>query len=509
MRARASLARQSTPDAEYLVATARAWYGDGDGCEHLLGAIEPGALTVADPADYLALRATNLALSRGAPAHALGLLVAARTAEDPAPVQVIDQLTALLGAHPESAGEPSGSALSLQWTLLSLYSRAFSAVVRGDLIGAEGTAQSVARLGSDRIIDGVTSLIVGIIRDARGDVTEASSSFETAWFCLRDHSPRSWRFWAAAWSARELAMLGDRRAAEHRLEFATEDEQNLPESMAIRLAMSRAWIQALRGDVSAAAHTLQGATRSAHHAGCDELELECIHLQLRFGETPDADRVHQLLTEGSVLGGIIRDHAWAARRRDTAVLLDIAGRYDRIGHELLGAEVRATVAFILRRRHRDAEAQALAFGTQSVLARLGAQNSPTVRDIAVGLPLTAREREIAHLVAEGYSNSEIARRVVRSVRTVEGHVYRACVKLSVDGRIPLARLVGRVAFAPSVSTRPVSPLPRGQKPAEDPLSAQDLLWPQQDPISQDPTPLDLMSPDLASPAPRELHQSSA
>ena len=53
------------------------------------------------------------------------------------------------------------------------------------------------------------------------------------------------------------------------------------------------------------------------------------------------------------------------------------------------------------------------------------------------LPLTVREREIANLVAAGLSNREIADRLTVSVRTVEGHLYRACIKL--DTRPPDTR----------------------------------------------------------------------
>ena len=42
------------------------------------------------------------------------------------------------------------------------------------------------------------------------------------------------------------------------------------------------------------------------------------------------------------------------------------------------------------------------------------------------LPLTARERETASMVALGLSNKVIADRLTVSVRTVEGHIYRAC-----------------------------------------------------------------------------------
>ncbi|MFD1507598.1 AAA family ATPase [Georgenia yuyongxinii] len=53
--------------------------------------------------------------------------------------------------------------------------------------------------------------------------------------------------------------------------------------------------------------------------------------------------------------------------------------------------------------------------------------------------LTARERELAVAVARGYTNQEIAARMVLSVRTVENHVFAACRKLQVDNREDLGR----------------------------------------------------------------------
>ena len=47
----------------------------------------------------------------------------------------------------------------------------------------------------------------------------------------------------------------------------------------------------------------------------------------------------------------------------------------------------------------------------------------------------------ANLVAAGLSNKEIADRLVVSVRTVEGHLYRACIKLDISDREDLASLI--------------------------------------------------------------------
>jgi DNA-binding NarL/FixJ family response regulator len=57
------------------------------------------------------------------------------------------------------------------------------------------------------------------------------------------------------------------------------------------------------------------------------------------------------------------------------------------------------------------------------------------------LPLSTREREIANLAARGLSNRDIAERLTVSLRTVEGHIYRACIKLDVTDREALAVLI--------------------------------------------------------------------
>lgn len=58
--------------------------------------------------------------------------------------------------------------------------------------------------------------------------------------------------------------------------------------------------------------------------------------------------------------------------------------------------------------------------------------------------LTAREREVAELVAEGASNAQIAADLFMSETTVKSHVTRIFVKLDVDNRVKLAIAV-RVA----------------------------------------------------------------
>jgi DNA-binding CsgD family transcriptional regulator len=61
--------------------------------------------------------------------------------------------------------------------------------------------------------------------------------------------------------------------------------------------------------------------------------------------------------------------------------------------------------------------------------------------MAAPLPLTRREREIITLAGQGLSNQQIADRLDLSVRTVEGHLYRAGAKLATTHRDQLAALL--------------------------------------------------------------------
>ena len=59
----------------------------------------------------------------------------------------------------------------------------------------------------------------------------------------------------------------------------------------------------------------------------------------------------------------------------------------------------------------------------------------------VGLLLSAREREVMELVAEGMGNREIAEALFISENTVKGHLRRIIDKLKVNNRVEVARYV--------------------------------------------------------------------
>lgn len=122
--------------------------------------------------------------------------------------------------------------------------------------------------------------------------------------------------------------------------------------------------------------------------------------------------------------------------------------------ELVGA-INAGVSAVLPRNCSDSDllsavhavARSAAFLPPDTLRRL----FRVIRDRAVapepdgaGLSqLTRRERQVAGIVAQGHSNSQIARQLQLSEKTIEGHLSRIYSKLGIVSRAALASVVTR------------------------------------------------------------------
>lgn len=79
--------------------------------------------------------------------------------------------------------------------------------------------------------------------------------------------------------------------------------------------------------------------------------------------------------------------------------------------------------------------------------------------------LTAREREILQLVAEGYSSTAIARRLTISARTAEAHRANVMRKLRLRNQAELIRYaLSRGVLAPTVMVRAPDTRRRGRRP---------------------------------------------
>ncbi|WP_229831057.1 helix-turn-helix transcriptional regulator [Actinoplanes ianthinogenes] len=131
-----------------------------------------------------------------------------------------------------------------------------------------------------------------------------------------------------------------------------------------------------------------------------------------------------------------------------------AWRVDGQPFELATALIRSAEAHAA---DRSAAAAALAEGTaiatglgaaplleaaETLARRLGVR--PAAAESAVDEVLTAREREVLHLVAEGQSNGQIAQRLFISPKTASVHVSRIIAKLEVTNRVEAAAVARRL-----------------------------------------------------------------
>ncbi|WP_308196883.1 LuxR family transcriptional regulator [Sinomonas terrae] len=157
------------------------------------------------------------------------------------------------------------------------------------------------------------------------------------------------------------------------------------------------------------------------------------------------DRLDELLSvawpmegqwaEAGVLLGAAFDEGSADSLRAAGDALRSAG-FPRLARECY-----ADALAQLENTPSRAEARAVWEGQRACDAELGETAAVAQPAAPVG-ELTRRERQIVALAISGLSDREIADRLTVSVRTVEGHLYRAYSKLGVSSREQLSSAVG-------------------------------------------------------------------
>ncbi|MGZ4527080.1 MAG: LuxR C-terminal-related transcriptional regulator, partial [Mycobacterium sp.] len=207
------------------------------------------------------------------------------------------------------------------------------------------------------------------------------------------------------------------------------------------LSLASGWAMAASGRLSEAVTSAQQAAQLVRERGQPTHELACIQAAAQWGDASQAGRARELGEALSLpLANAVALHAESLLAGDGEGLLAASAAYRRIGDRAAAADAaaQASVAFDESQQHRRGlYAAALA---KELAEQCGGLCTPALRTPA-GLKLSGRQRDVVELVVVGLSNRQIAEKLVMSVRTVEGHVYRACQRVGAQSREELASIV--------------------------------------------------------------------
>lgn len=281
---------------------------------------------------------------------------------------------------------------------------------------------------------------LGIVALARGHLAEAATHLRAAAALLRGNDIGNLRH-VLHELALSQAVAGDAAGVASALAEATTANSGLIEPFVEDVRIDAALLAA-QGDVSGARRLLLDALagRSARTAFYD---VPAWHDLARYGAPEDAARELAGWVEradGPLVGWYL-DQARALAGADPDALEDVATTFEEHGYDLDAAESLAAASAAAHRGGEERRATALDRRVDDLLGRCGPETPRTPLLAARGelQALSAREREVAALAADGLSDNEVAERLVLSPRTVHAHLRSIYRKLGVSGRSELAQ----------------------------------------------------------------------
>jgi len=306
---------------------------------------------------------------------------------------------------------------------LAYLARAHFLWLRGDYPAARTDAQACTDLcrerGPDQTLFLATTLLA-ILSSGKGDWTEAArlhdEAFQLAWQ-LNDP-------WLVASSLNNLGLIamerGDHEVARSRLEQALTGFRQAGDRFTVALSLdSLARVNLKLGDNAAARANF----------------LEALAISVEFRDSVNAANGLDGLAELEVVQG--------SASRALQLISAAHSLRKSIGVELapeFNPPVEGTTSAAREKLSREAGETAWRQGAAmnidaAVRYAIGAP-AATARDD--GSPLTARERQVAILIAEGLTNGEIGARLKMAERTADAHVEHIRNKLGLRSRTQIA-----------------------------------------------------------------------
>src|SRR6476659_3563906 len=490
--ARAAVSRGGGLDASELLARSLLWQGKAAESEETLSLFDPEAMNEVELVRWGTARIANLQWSMGDAEGADEVLELLRSKLTQPGLRLLvdgvasasllfeNELDAAIAHCERVLADRAASAVAVGWAVfggalalalmgrvdevavlaqrgrrienkvggLLLYLTAFGEVraltLAGEFDSAEKRSADIVRISSagQYLAWGMGNVLSGTIELARGNFLDTMSRMEQTVAALTSESAASWSFPARLLLAQSYCALGQvepgaKMVAELRTRFGRHVAVFGPQ-----LRIAESWLAAAEGNVSRAIELALDAARLARESKQRAIEMLALHDAVRFGDQSCLSRLVEVANAtGGRLATALAAHAAAVADRNADAIYAAAQHLEQIGALLLAADA-AAQASIAHQAAGERQRAGVAAGTAHRLAAAcGGLRTPALDLAGSPLPLTVREREMANLVAAGLSNRDIADRLTVSVRTVEGHLYRACTKCDCTDRDQLAAVI--------------------------------------------------------------------
>lgn len=486
--ARGALEQTGELSARLPLAHSLSWQGRGRDADEVLNPVDPDSLSEWDLTAWTLPKAANRFWMLSESRDAVSYLADMRTrVSEPAAYHTLDALAATFAMNcgePDRAvrvasvvlESPAALDLAVAWaaataTLSSarlgrfddvevLAKRGLSATHPGLLrftIGLGQTLSFIMAANIDAAEDlarhylsfsefqqpgrAIGEVLLGHTLVARGALDEAATLFRQAAAALTS-TGYSWGPLALIGLAQALGQQGRAADAAGALDRATSAHGMRSELYAPDLALARAWTLAAARDIRGAVAAARDAVHAAEQSGQAAVALRALHEGVRLGDVTGlavARRVNAQID--CAAGRLCIAHGQALADRDGPALDGVSEELESAGMLAVAADAAAqSVQMHQAAGHRAGELAAKARAS-ALSQRCGCPATPALEKVLNPLPLTGREREVAVMVAQGMTNKAIAVQLSVSVRTVEGHVYKACMKLGLPDRSALSTTV--------------------------------------------------------------------
>jgi DNA-binding CsgD family transcriptional regulator len=490
--ARAAVAHGGGLPASELLARALLWSGKAPEAEQTLAAFDSASMSDQQLVRWGAARIANLQWSLGDAEAATELLTALRARVTRHGLRLfLDALGAASAAFQNRLDEavalardvlddPTAAPVAIEWAViggglafalsgdfpraariaergraveldvdgmlhsLSAFGEILALVLSGEFDAAQQRGADVVQISSpgQYVAWGMANVLLGAVAIARGRFQLAVRKMEETVAALTAESAASWSFPARIYLAQAYCALGQVDAGR---KMVAELNTRLGEHVAVfepQLRLTEAWLAAAEGNVSTAVDRCTAAAGVARDSGQHAIELVALYDAVRFGDQASVARIAELADSvGGRLAPLYHAHARGVAEGDPTAIYTASQAFESVGALLPAADAAAQAASEFRVSGRNREAIEAAAAADRLAEVCGGIRSPALDLAAQPLPLTRREREVAEMIANGFTTRDIADRLFVSPRTVEGHIYKACIKLGVSDREALVELI--------------------------------------------------------------------